>query len=289
MSSLFDFESKPDAYGVMGNPIAHSKSPQIHSAFAKQTRQNITYEAILVDAGGLEQAVGNFVAHGGKGLNITVPFKQDAWKLVDQRSQRAELSGAVNTVIVNKDRTLTGDNTDGVGLVRDLTQNHAVALKDRTVLLVGAGGAARGVVEPLLKESPALLIIANRTSDRAFELANRFSKLGNVMGCAFSAVEKQLQSIGAFDLVINATSASLQGEVPAIPTSVISRDCFCYDMMYGAQPTAFMQWATEHGAMQCVDGLGMLVEQAAESFYLWRGIRPQTIEVTKMIRAGLTS
>jgi len=285
MSSLFDFDAKPDAYGVMGNPIAHSKSPQIHRAFARQTGQNITYEAILVDAGGLEQAVGNFIAHGGKGLNITVPFKQDAWRLVDQHSQRAAMSGAVNTIIVNQNLTLTGDNTDGVGLVRDLTQNHGAALKGRTILLLGAGGAARGVVEPLLGETPALLLIANRTSDRAYELANTFSQQGNVAGCAFSAIEKHLPA--AVDLIINATSASLQGEVPHIPTDIITPNTFCYDMMYGAKPTAFLRWATEQGALQCTDGLGMLVEQAAESFYLWRGVRPKTREVIEMIRAGL--
>ena len=288
MSSLFDFEAKPDAYGVMGNPIAHSKSPQIHRAFAQQTGQNITYEAMLVDAGGLEQAVGNFIAHGGKGLNITVPFKQDAWKLVDQRSQRAALSGAVNTIIVNKDQTLTGDNTDGVGLVRDLTQNHGVTLKHSSILLIGAGGAARGVVEPLLNESPALLLIANRTSDRAYELAKTFSHLGNVTSCAFTAVEKHLPPDCVFDIIINATSASLQGEVPDIPASIITQESFCYDMMYGAQPTAFLRWADEHGGIRCVDGLGMLVEQAAESFFLWRGVRPETKAVIELIRAGLT-
>jgi shikimate dehydrogenase len=287
MSSLFDFESKPDAYAVMGNPIAHSKSPVIHRAFAKQTGENITYEAILVDAGGLEQAVGNFIAHGGRGLNITVPFKQDAWRLVEQRSQRAALSGAVNTIIVNNDRTLTGDNTDGVGLVRDLTQNHGLTLKNRTLLILGAGGAARGVMEPLLNEAPALLLIANRTPDRAHELANTFSQKGNVMGCAFTALEKQLQSAGAFDIIINATSASLNGEVPDIPKDIITQESFCYDMMYSAQPTAFQRWANEQGATVCVDGLGMLVEQAAESFYLWRGVHPQTKEVINMVRAGL--
>jgi shikimate dehydrogenase len=284
MSSIFDFETKPDAYAVMGNPIAHSKSPQIHQAFARQTRQNITYEAILVDAGGFDQAVGNFVATGGKGLNITVPFKREAWKLVTQRSQSAELAGAVNTIIVNKDQTLTGDNTDGVGLVRDLIQNQGVALQDKAILLLGAGGAARGVLEPLLAENPALLLIANRTPDRAHELASSFSKLGLVKGCAFTALSSQTQS---WDVIINATSASLQGEVPDIPAGIIDPKSFCYDMMYAAEPTAFMRWAGEHGAAHCVDGLGMLVEQAAESFYLWRGVRPQTKEVVTAIREKL--
>lgn len=284
MSSLFDFEPKSEAYAVMGNPIAHSKSPQIHQAFARQTRQNITYEAILVDAGGFEQAVGNFVATGGKGLNVTVPFKREAWKLVNQRSQRAELAGAVNTIVVYKDQTLYGDNTDGIGLVRDLTQNHGVALQGKTILLLGAGGAARGVLEPLLNEKPSLLLIANRTADRAHELAELFSKSGGVKSCAFSVLARQGQT---FDIIINATSASLQGQVPDIPGSVIQPRSFCYDMMYGAEPTAFMRWAGEQGAAQCVDGLGMLVEQAAESFHLWRGVRPQTGEVIAAIRNTL--
>ncbi len=286
MSSLFDFESKRDAYAVMGNPIAHSKSPQIHQMFAQQTLQNITYEAILVDVGGFEQAVGNFVATGGKGLNITVPFKQDAWKLVDQRSQRAELAGAVNTIIVNADHTLYGDNTDGTGLVSDLLQNHGVTLQAKTVLLLGAGGAARGVLEPLSNENPALILIANRTPDRAHELAKRFSQIGNIKGCSFSALTQQTQP---FDFIINATSASLKSEIPDIPVNVVSAQSFCYDMMYGAKPTAFMRWADQHGAVRSVDGLGMLVEQAAESFYLWRGVRPQTNEVITAVRRSLGS
>jgi shikimate dehydrogenase len=283
MSSLFDFESKPDAYAVMGNPIAHSKSPQIHQLFAQQTLQNISYEAILVDVGGFEQAVGNFVATGGKGLNITVPFKQEAWKLVDQRSQRALLAGAVNTIIVNPDYSLSGDNTDGTGLVRDLRQNHGTTLQAKTILLLGAGGAARGVLELLSKENPASILIANRTLDRAHELARQFSQLADIKGCAFSALAQQ----PAFDVIINATSASLKGEIPDIPANVISDRSLCYDMMYGSQPTAFMRWASEQGAAKSVDGLGMLVEQAAESFYLWRGVRPQTKEVIAAIRQSL--
>ncbi|KPJ90282.1 MAG: shikimate dehydrogenase [Gammaproteobacteria bacterium SG8_11] len=284
MSSLFDFESKPDAYAVMGNPIAHSKSPQIHQMFAQQTQQHITYEAILVDVGGFEQAVGNFVATGGKGLNITVPFKRDAWKLVTQRSQRAELAGAVNTIIVNSDHSLRGDNTDGAGLVRDLAHNHALTLQAKNILILGAGGAARGVLEPICNENPALVLIANRTPDRAHELAHQLSQLGNIKGCGFSALLQQKKS---FDIIINATSASLQGEVPDIPAHIISAQSVCYDMMYGAQATAFMRWAEQHGAARSMDGLGMLVEQAAESFYLWRGVRPQTKDVISAIRQSL--
>jgi shikimate dehydrogenase len=214
-----------------------------------------------------------------------VPFKQEAWKLVDQRSQRAELAGAVNTIIVNPDHTLSGDNTDGTGLVRDLRQNHGITLQTKTILLLGAGGAARGVLEPLLNENPALLLIANRTPDRAHELVRQFSQMGNIKGCAFSALAQQTQP---FDIIVNATSASLKGEIPAISANVVSEQSFCYDMMYGAQATAFMRWATQQGAARSVDGLGMLVEQAAESFYLWRGVRPQTKQVINAIRQSLS-
>lgn len=286
MSSIFDFEPKPAAYAVMGNPIGHSKSPQIHRAFAKQTGQNITYEAILVDMGGFEQAVGNFVATGGKGLNITVPFKRDAWKFVNERSTRADLAGAVNTIVVNNDQSLFGDNTDGVGLVRDLTQNQGLNLQGKRVLLLGAGGAARGVLEPVLNEKPALLLVANRTPDRAHELAKVFEAMGNIKGCAFTALTQQTE---VFEVIINATSASLQGEVPNIPGKLITTHSVCYDMMYGAKPTAFLRWAAEQGAVRCVDGLGMLVEQAAESFYLWRNVRPSTPEVIAQIRQSLKS
>ena len=286
MSSIFDFEPKPAAYAVMGNPIGHSKSPQIHRAFAKQTGQNITYEAILVDMGGFEQAVGNFVATGGKGLNITVPFKRDAWKFVNARSTRAELAGAVNTIVVNNDQSLFGDNTDGVGLVRDLTQNQGLNLQDKKVLLLGAGGAARGVLEPLLNEKPALLLVANRTPDRAHELSKVFAAMGNIKGCAFTALAQQTEG---FEVIINATSASLQGEVPDIPGTLIATHSVCYDMMYGAEPTEFLRWSAEQGAVRCVDGLGMLVEQAAESFYLWRNVRPSTPEVIAQIRQSLKS
>lgn len=282
MSSLFDFTPKPDPYAVMGNPIAHSKSPQIHHAFAQQTQQNIIYEAILVDVGGLEQAIGNFVANGGKGLNITVPFKRDAWKFVNERSEKAQLAGAVNTIVVREDNSLYGDNTDGIGLARDLTQNHATTLQGKRLLLIGAGGAARGVLGPLLGEQPQQLLVANRTPANAQELAQQFSHLGNISGCGFNGLETQ-----TFDIIINATSASLHGELPPLPTSVINETSICYDMMYAAEDTVFMQWAKKHGAQKSIDGLGMLVEQAAESFFIWRGVRPNTTAVIELIRQGL--
>ena len=271
MSSLFDFDARPDRYAVMGNPIAHSKSPTIHAMFAEQTGQRIEYSAILVDLGGFPQAVGNFAASGGKGLNVTVPFKQEAWALVDTRSARAQRAGAVNTIKIEQDGGLYGDNTDGIGLVNDLTINHGCIIESRRVLVIGAGGASRGVLGPLLNQRPASLVIANRTPDRAVELAQQLKDLGPIAGCGFSGLAKQ-----NFDVVINATSASLQGDVPDIAASALRADTFCYDMMYGAEPTAFMRWCRGHSAQHVADGLGMLVEQAAESFLIWRGMRPQT-------------
>jgi shikimate dehydrogenase len=282
MSSLFDFDGPPDTYAVMGNPIAHSKSPQIHSAFAKQTGQRIEYTAIQVDPGGFEQAVGNFFASGGKGLNVTVPFKQEAWALAAIRGPEAERAGAVNTLLMDSEGRLVGHNTDGVGLVRDITQNHGGVIRDSRILLLGAGGAARGVLEPLLTQGPKELVIANRTPDRAHELAQLFSSLGPVMGAGFNEVPHT-----PFDLIINATAASLQGEVPPLPDEVCTENSWCYDMMYGAEPTAFVRWGEAHGAAKSIDGLGMLVEQAAESFHYWRGVRPDTQPVIEMIRAGL--
>ena len=287
MTDIFDFEPSIDEYAVMGNPVAHSKSPLIHSAFAQQTQQRIHYSAIQVDPGGFRQAVGNFFANGGKGLNVTVPFKQEAWQLADERSERAELAGAVNTLLQHGER-LYGDNTDGIGLVRDLVQNLHITLNGKRLLIIGAGGAARGVIQPLLNENPELLVITNRTADKAYELATLFNNHSNqqnnavIKGSSFTDLDDQ-----AFDIVINATSASLKGDVPAIPQTVFSRDTWCYDMMYGAALTVFLQWVKQCGVVQLSDGLGMLVEQAAESFYLWRGVRPETGPVIQQLRDSL--
>ena len=270
-----------DEYAVMGNPIAHSKSPRIHSLFAQQTGEPIHYRAILVEVGKLPEAVAGFVAEGGKGLNITVPFKRDAWELVDERSRRAERAGAVNTIRIEPGR-LFGDNTDGIGLVNDLRHNLQIPLQDRCILLMGAGGAARGVLAPLLEQEPALLVIANRTPERAVELAAEFADLGTVQGCGFDALGR-LQ----FDVLINATAASLQGDLPPLPDGIVAEGACAYDMMYGARPTAFMKWAQWQGAQKVSDGLGMLVEQAAESFYLWRGVRPETAPVIARLREEL--
>lgn len=279
MSDIFDFEKPRDEYAVMGNPIAHSKSPRIHSLFAEQTGEALHYTAIQVDPGGFEQAVGNFIASGGKGLNITVPFKQEAWQLVDSRSDRAERAGAVNTIKI-EDSKLFGDNTDGIGLVNDLVHNNGIILNNKRILLMGAGGAARGVLALLLEQDPVMLVIANRTESRARDLAKEFSDLGHVQGCGYDETLASHQ----FDVLINATAASLQGELPPLPEGLIADAGSCYDMMYGAKPTPFMQWAERQGATTILDGLGMLVEQAAESFSLWRGVRPETLAVIKLLR-----
>ena len=282
MSSLFDFDAAPDSYAVMGNPISHSKSPLIHAAFAKQTKQRLEYSAIQVDAGGFEQAVGNFRANGGKGLNITVPFKQEAWEFVDQRSERASQAGAVNTISFNDDGDCIGDNTDGLGLVRDLMENHAIELANKRILILGAGGAVRGVLGPMLMQQPAKIVIANRTEEKAVALANEFNRGEQLRGCGFQSIGDQ-----PFDIIINGTAASLAGDLPPIPTTAISETTCCYDMMYGKEPTVFMAWATEHGAPKVLDGLGMLVEQAAESFFIWRGVRPETRAVIASVKAAL--
>jgi shikimate dehydrogenase len=271
-----------DRYAVMGNPIGHSKSPYIHARFAAQTGQDLGYEAILVELGGFPAAASQFGSSGGRGLNVTVPFKQEAWALATRRSERAERAGAVNTLRFEADGGLYGDNTDGVGLVRDLKDNHGVALAGRRVLLLGAGGAVRGVLAPLLTERPALLVIANRTVDKAEQLAATFADLGPVHGCGFADLAGE-----RFDVVINGTAASLHGEMPPLPAGILAPGAVCYDMMYGKEPTPFLRWAAEAGADSVLDGLGMLVEQAAESFWLWRGVRPATAPVIAALRAAM--
>ncbi|OOZ41237.1 shikimate dehydrogenase [Solemya pervernicosa gill symbiont] len=273
-----------DHYAVMGNPIAHSKSPRIHTLFAEQTEQALDYRAIRVDEGSFPQAVSEFRNEGGKGLNITVPFKLEAWQLATELSERARLANAVNTLLLRDDNTLLGDNTDGVGLLADLRDNYQIELKGARILVLGAGGAVRGVLAPLLSANPAAIVVANRTASRAIELAEGFAQLGTISGCGFDQIDER-----PFDLIINGTSASLQGDVPPIPASAIAKEGWCYDMMYGAEPTAFIQWATEQGATHCADGLGMLVEQAAESFLLWRGVKPATQPIIELLRHELSN
>ena len=263
----------PDQYTVIGNPIKHSQSPMIHQAFADQTGHAITYTRTLGRTEHFAEDVRAFIAAGGKGLNVTVPFKQLAFDLADTLSPHAEAAGAVNTLSVQPDGTLFGDNTDGIGLVQDLQHNHGIPLAGKHILLIGAGGAARGVLSPLLASQPASIRILNRNPDKARSLV-ALAGMPNVTGGGLSEVPDR-----PFDLLINATAASLHGQVPAIPVSTIGHLSQAYDMLYSQQPTAFMQWATEQGAAKVMDGFGMLVEQAAAAFYLWRGIKPDTAPV----------
>lgn len=267
-----------DRYAVIGNPIAHSKSPFIHGLFAEQTGQSMRYETILAPLDGFRDTVLRFREHGGRGLNVTVPFKLEAHALADRLSQRAARAGAVNTLILHIDGTIEGDNTDGVGLVRDLLQQGA-QIGGHRVLILGAGGAVRGVLAPLLAEHPNALVIANRTADKAEQLASDFADLGTITGCGFEALDGR-----HFDLVINGTSASLSGELPPLPDDLLAPGAVAYDMAYGTEPTPFQCWAEIHGARLALDGLGMLVEQAAESFFLWRGVRPETAPVREALR-----
>jgi shikimate dehydrogenase len=268
-----------DRYAVFGHPIAHSKSPLIHALFAEQTGERLTYVAQDVPPEAFETEARNFFAGGGKGLNCTVPLKELAWKIADHRSQRAERSRAVNTLALRSDGTIYGDNTDGVGLVRDLTVNLQLTLKDLRILLLGAGGASRGVIGPLLEHGPARLVIANRTPEKAVRLAEEFGDLGPIKGCGFSDLSRE-----SFDLVLNATAASLSGEVPELPENILRPGGCCYDLAYGIEPTPFVLWGLDEGAGISVDGLGMLVEQAAEAFLIWRGIRPETRPVIDILK-----
>jgi len=273
-----------DRYAVFGNPIKHSKSPQIHSAFAQSTAQDLSYEAMAIEEGCFETSVESFLAGGGKGLNVTIPFKQEAWALAQVRSPRAELAGAVNTLYRDKEGRICGDNTDGVGMVRDIVRNHGGTIAGKRVLILGAGGAVRGVLQPVLEQEPKQLVIANRTASKAVELAELVADLGSVSGCGFETLDGQ-----CFDLVINGTAASLQGEVPPLPEGILSENAWCYDMMYAASPTAFCLWATKNGAQKSIDGLGMLVEQAAQSFQIWRGVEPDSQAVIHSLRNALTA
>lgn len=269
-----------DSYAVIGNPVAHSKSPQIHAAFARQTSQDICYKKIFCEIGAFPQTVRGFVQAGGKGANVTVPFKHEAYQLATRHSARAELAGAVNTLSFG-DGEIAGDNTDGVGLTRDITRNLRYALQGASILLLGAGGASFGVVEPLLAERPAMLIVANRTVSKAESLVQRFA--AHTHGCRLAASGYEALAEGKFDVVINATSAGLSGSMPPLPTDLFAPGALAYDMVYG-KATPFMVFAQTHGAT-VADGLGMLVEQAAESFFIWRGVRPLTAPVIAALRA----
>lgn len=267
-----------DRYGVMGYPVSHSRSPVIHRLFALQTGQNLQYELLQVTPDKLETAIRQFQRTGGKGLNITVPHKSEVAKLVDQLSERASTAGAVNTLAF-KDNKIFGDNTDGIGLLRDLVVNLSVNLENASILILGAGGATRGIVGPLLEMQPAALLIANRTLGKAKVLSDHFEKMGPVSCCRFKAVPTS----EPYDLIINATSAGLHGDTPPYPEAAVSDKTFCYDLSYGLSPTPFSAWARKQGAAKSVMGWGMLVEQAAESFHIWRGVQPDTAAVLKQM------
>jgi shikimate dehydrogenase len=273
----------PHQYCVVGNPVAHSKSPQIHAAFAAQTGQHISYTRLLAPLAEFERVVQDFAQSGGRGMNVTVPFKERAFHLAAIHGEAAMLAGAVNT-LSRVDADWRGDNTDGIGLLRDLTDNHGCPIAGRQILICGAGGAARGVLATLLRESPAEVVIANRTSERARDLAARFRSCGAIAAAGYDGLAGR-----SFDLVINATALGLSDQVPPLPEGVLANDSWCYDLMYGEGPTAFQRWAVAHGAAHALDGLGMLVEQAAESFYLWRGIRPHTAPVIAALRQSRVS
>lgn len=265
-----------DRYAVVGNPIAHSKSPQIHQAFAQQTGQHLTYDKILCPLGEFNSTATDFFSNGGKGLNVTVPFKEDAYNFADERSPRAELAGAVNTLIWQANGKILGDTTDGAGLLADL-QQLGWPIAGKRLLVLGAGGAVRGVLEPLLREAPEQLVIANRTPEKAQILAEAFGHLGPVVASSF-------QTLGSgFDIVINGTSASLNGDLPPLPQAVFNTQTKAYDMMYGKTLTAFLQWSQSMGVKDLADGLGMLVGQAAEAFFLWRGIKPETTHIKSVL------
>lgn len=274
-----NIDSSIDNYCVMGAPVAHSKSPQIHTAFAEQTQQHIFYQAIQVNNGKFKEALKTFQSQGGKGLNITVPFKGNAWEISESRSNRAERALAVNTIRFDDAGKIIGDNTDGIGLMRDLTINNKLLIKNKNILILGAGGAVRGILGVLFDAQAGELVVANRTVSRAKELVDIFSDRGNISACGFDELAGS-----SFDIVINGTSASLQGEVPPLPKNLLNKNACCYDLMYAMSDTPFILWAKAHGANRAIDGLGMLVEQAAESFFIWRGVRPETNNIIHDIR-----
>ncbi|CAH0132037.1 Shikimate dehydrogenase (NADP(+)) [Massilia sp. Bi118] len=270
-----------DKYCVIGNPIGHSRSPDIHASFAAETGQDIAYERCLAPLDGFAETVRGLIERGYRGANVTVPFKLEAASLATRLEERARLAGAVNTLRFENGE-IVGDNTDGPGLVADIVRNAGVPLTAKRVLLLGAGGAARGVILPILQHGPQAIVIANRTRATADALVAQFAALaahpGQVSACGFEDIA------GAFDVVINATSASLSSSMPPVPAAAFSRNTLALDMMYGNKPSPFMEFAASHGATTR-DGLGMLVEQAAEAFAIWRGVRPQTAAILEQMRS----
>ncbi len=276
----FKMTTATDRYAVFGHPIKHSKSPQIHTLFAAQTAQQLCYEAIDVPPEQFTQTLQTFFTEGGRGLNCTVPLKELAWKQMDQLSERAKLAKAVNTIALNDDASWFGDNTDGIGLVTDLTVNHAIPLQDERILILGAGGATRGILGPILEQSPQSITIANRTPAKAEQLAQEFNAIGAIRACGLNELSGQ-----SFNLIINATSASLSGDLPPLPDNLLATQGCCYDLAYANDATPFVTWGRQHHALKSVDGLGMLVEQAAEAFFIWRKIRPDSKPVIDLLDA----
>jgi shikimate dehydrogenase len=268
-----------DRYAVIGNPVAHSRSPEIHAMFAHASGQDLVYERLLAPIDGLTATVNAFIASGARGANVTVPFKIEAYQFATELTERARLAGAVNTLVFNPGQVL-GDNTDGVGLVRDITANQHFEIGGARVLVLGAGGAARGIIGPLLETQPAAMAISNRTFSRAQELAGAFARRGVLRALPMSELPAH-----QFDIIINATSASLSADLPAVPTACFAEGSLAYEMMYGKDATPFMSLAKQAGA-RSIDGLGMLVEQAAEAFHVWRGVRPETAPVLAALRAA---
>jgi shikimate dehydrogenase len=275
---------EPDRYAVIGHPIAHSRSPWIHQQFARQTAQHLAYGAIDAAPGQLPASLRQFFALGGRGLNVTVPHKQAVLASLDTLSERARIAGAVNTIMRGSDGRLHGDNTDGVGFVRDLTHNLGLTLTGRRVLILGAGGATRGLLAPLLALAPSRVVIANRSPERALELAGVFCDRGPIQGAGLAELESSHAQ--PFDLIVNATAAGMHNELPALPAGVLRAAAACYDLAYARGTTSFVQWARECGISRCFTGAGMLVEQAAESFLLWRGVRPDTAAVLAALGDG---
>ena len=278
MTSKFRLDPVRDNYAVMGNPVSHSKSPLIHHAFAAQTGQDILYQAILVAENGFPEALQRFRQQGGKGLNITLPFKGEAWQAVDVKTPRAQHAQAVNTIWFSDTGMIHGDTTDGPGLVADL-KNNKVSIRDKRVLVLGAGGAVRSVMSSLFAEQPERLVISNRSNERAQQLVAQFAEFTGLEALSLDHLSGEV-----FDLVINGTSASLSGQMPTLPDAILGAHACCYDMAYGDTDTVFVTWGKQHGAELALDGLGMLVEQAAESFFIWRGVRPDTRPVLEMLK-----
>lgn len=273
-------DNRPDRYALVGHPVSHSRSPLIHQLFAKQTGENLTYELIDASPAEFETAVLGFGAAGGRGMNVTVPHKEAAFEICRTRGPEAEEAGAVNTISFRKNKP-HGDNTDGTGFLRDIASNHDQQIASRRVLILGAGGATRGIVHPILGQNPSCLVIANRTIERARDLERELDSPDILSIAGF----EDLDELGAFDIVINATSAGLSGETPPFPGNIVDGQTFCYDLAYSVRQTPFMDWAEAHGAGRAVQGWGMLVEQAAESFYIWRGVRPETAPILEKLTA----